>query len=182
MNPNVDRIVAIRNVVIPGVMERLGLAYESLAQDNPRLIYAALRGFGDSRSGDSPYNSWPAFDVVIQAMAGIMGITGTDTGQPIKVGPGVGDIFPGTMLALGIVSALFEARASGRASSSTSPCTTRCCHCVSGLSISIPTPGSCLDRRATVIRCSARSTCSRPPTAGWRSQRRMTIDGNGFAI
>lgn len=97
----------------PGVMERLGLSYESLAQDNPKLIYAALRGFGDPRSGSSPYQEWPAFDIVIQAMAGLMGITGTPDGTPIKVGPGVGDIFPGTLLALGIVSALYESRSSG---------------------------------------------------------------------
>lgn len=98
----------------PGVMERLGLSYESLSAENPRLVYAALRGFGDPRSGESPYQSWPAFDVVVQAMAGIMGITGTEDGTPIKVGPGVGDIFPGTLLALGITSALYEARGSGR--------------------------------------------------------------------
>ncbi|MGW2663753.1 CaiB/BaiF CoA transferase family protein [Nocardia tengchongensis] len=98
----------------PGVMERLGLSYESLAVDNPRLVYAALRGFGDPRSGESLYQSWPAFDVVIQAMAGIMGITGTEDGTPLKVGPGVADIFPGTLLALGVTSALFEARGSGR--------------------------------------------------------------------
>ncbi|MFE9445730.1 CaiB/BaiF CoA transferase family protein [Streptomyces sp. NPDC006602] len=98
----------------PGVMERLGLSYESLAAVNPRLVYAALRGFGDPRSGKSPYQAWPAFDVVIQAMAGIMGVTGTEDGTPIKVGPGVGDIFPGTLLALGVSSALYETRASGR--------------------------------------------------------------------
>ncbi|MGW0177191.1 CaiB/BaiF CoA transferase family protein [Rhodococcus sp. NPDC003322] len=107
-----DADVLVENFT-PGVMERLGLSYESLSAENPRLVYAALRGFGDPRSGDSPYQSWPAFDVVIQAMAGIMGITGTEDGTPIKVGPGVADIFPGTMLALGITSALYEARGSG---------------------------------------------------------------------
>jgi crotonobetainyl-CoA:carnitine CoA-transferase CaiB-like acyl-CoA transferase len=96
-----------------GVMERLGLSYESLRTDNPRLIYAAVRGFGDARSGTSPYQGWPAFDVVVQAMAGIMGITGTEDGTPMKVGPGVGDIFPGALLALGITSALYEARSTG---------------------------------------------------------------------
>jgi crotonobetainyl-CoA:carnitine CoA-transferase CaiB-like acyl-CoA transferase len=108
-----DADVLVENFT-PGVMERLGLSYESLAARNPRLVYAALRGFGDSRSGASPYQSWPAFDVVIQAMAGIMGITGTDDGTPIKVGPGVADVFPGTMLAVGITSALYEARDSGK--------------------------------------------------------------------
>jgi crotonobetainyl-CoA:carnitine CoA-transferase CaiB-like acyl-CoA transferase len=97
-----------------GVMERLGLSYESLSSDNPRLVYAAVRGFGDARSGRSPYLEWPAFDVVVQAMAGLMGITGTEDGDPIKVGPGIGDIYPGTMLALGVTSALYEARGTGR--------------------------------------------------------------------
>ncbi|MBW0090240.1 CoA transferase [Pseudonocardia sp. KRD-184] len=97
-----------------GVMERLGLSYESLCADNPRLVYAAVRGFGDARSGRSPYLEWPAFDVVVQAMAGLMGITGTEDGDPIKVGPGIGDIYPGTMLALGVTSALYEARGTGR--------------------------------------------------------------------
>ncbi|WP_028933424.1 CaiB/BaiF CoA transferase family protein [Pseudonocardia spinosispora] len=108
-----DADVLVENFTA-GVMERLGLSYESLAATNPRLIYATVRGFGDARSGESPYLAWPAFDVVVQAMAGILGITGTEDGVPIKVGPGIGDIFPGTMLALGITSALYEARGSGR--------------------------------------------------------------------
>ena len=51
-----------------GVMEGLGLSYESLATHNPRLVYAALRGFGDPRSGETPYTHWPAYDPVAQAM------------------------------------------------------------------------------------------------------------------
>jgi crotonobetainyl-CoA:carnitine CoA-transferase CaiB-like acyl-CoA transferase len=107
-----DADILIENFSV-GVLDRLGLSYESLAADNPRLIYGAVRGFGDARSGESPYMEWPAFDVVVQAMAGIMGITGTEDGVPIKVGPGVGDIFPGTMLALGVTAALYEARSTG---------------------------------------------------------------------
>ena len=52
----------------PGVMERLGLSYESLAEINPALVYAAIRGFGDPRSGASPYADWPSYDVVAQAI------------------------------------------------------------------------------------------------------------------
>jgi crotonobetainyl-CoA:carnitine CoA-transferase CaiB-like acyl-CoA transferase len=77
-------------------------------------VYATVRGFGDARSGESPYLGWPAFDLVVQAMAGILSITGTEDGTPVKVGPGIGDIFPGTMLALGVISALYEAQASGQ--------------------------------------------------------------------
>ena len=50
-----------------GVMDRLGLGYETLHEVNPKLVYGTLRGFGDPRSGRSPYTDWPAFDVVAQA-------------------------------------------------------------------------------------------------------------------
>jgi len=96
-----------------GVMERLGLGYEVLKQTNPRLVYGALRGFGDERTGASPYVAWPAFDVVAQAMGGIMAITGPDPQTPTKVGPGVGDIVPGMMLAFGVLAAIHNARRTG---------------------------------------------------------------------
>lgn len=96
-----------------GVMERLGLAYETLAAVNPRLVYAAIRGFGDPRTGESPYVSWPAFDVVAQAMGGFLSVTGTSDGAPVKAGPGIGDIFPGALAALGVVAAVRHAEATG---------------------------------------------------------------------
>jgi len=98
----------------PGVMDRLGLPYEVLAEVNPRLVYACIRGFGDPRTGESPYVNRPSFDVVAQAMGGAMGITGPDAETPMKIGPGVGDIFPATLAAFGIMSAVFEARGSGQ--------------------------------------------------------------------
>jgi crotonobetainyl-CoA:carnitine CoA-transferase CaiB-like acyl-CoA transferase len=64
------RLVQTADVLVenfrPGVMERLGLSYESLAEVNPRLVYAAIRGFGDPRTGASPYANWPAYDVAAQ--------------------------------------------------------------------------------------------------------------------
>ena len=96
-----------------GVMERLGLAYETLAAGNPRLVYATIRGFGDPRSGESPYNHWPAYDVVSQAMGGVMGITGPAPEQPMKVGPGIGDTVPAMMMAFGILAAVRHAERSG---------------------------------------------------------------------
>lgn len=96
-----------------GVMDRLGLGYEVLREANPRLVYGALRGFGDRRTGASPYHDWPAFDVVAQAMGGIMAITGPDSATPTKVGPGVGDIVPGMMLAFGVLAAVHHARRTG---------------------------------------------------------------------
>lgn len=97
-----------------GVMDKLGLSYETLREINPKLVYGTLRGFGDQRTGASPYADWPAFDVVAQAMGGIMGITGPDAAHPTKIGPGVGDIVPGMMLAFGVLSAIHHARRTGQ--------------------------------------------------------------------
>ena len=96
-----------------GVMDRLGLSYEMLRQENPRLVYASIRGFGDPRTGRSPYTDWPAYDPVAQAMGGIIGITGADTDTPIKVGPGVGDLVPAAMAAFGVVCAILRAGKTG---------------------------------------------------------------------
>ncbi len=115
----VRRLAAKADVLIEnfrsGVMERLGLGYESLAEINPRLVYGCIRGFGDARTGASPYADWPAYDVVAQAMGGIMGITSTETGgQPTKIGPGVGDIMPAMQCAFGICAALVRAKTTGQ--------------------------------------------------------------------
>ena len=96
-----------------GVMDRLGLSYETLREVNPRLVYGCLRGFGDARTGASPYVDWPAFDVVAQAMGGIIAITGPDANTPTKIGPGVGDIVPGMFLAFGVLAAIHHARRTG---------------------------------------------------------------------
>jgi formyl-CoA transferase len=113
------KLVAQADVLVEnyraGVMERLGLGYETLREHNPRLVYAALRGFGDPRSGASPYAHWPAYDPVAQAMGGIMGITGPQPGgAPTKIGPGVGDIVPAMFLAYGIAAACWQAQRSGQ--------------------------------------------------------------------
>ncbi len=112
------KLAATADVVVenfrPGVMERLGLSYESLAAGNPRLVYAAIRGFGDPRTGESPYAQWPSYDVVAQAMGGMVAMTGPDANTPIKAGPGVGDIFTGMVMAFGIMAALREAEATGK--------------------------------------------------------------------
>jgi crotonobetainyl-CoA:carnitine CoA-transferase CaiB-like acyl-CoA transferase len=96
-----------------GVMERLGLSFEVLHERIPRLTYAAIRGFGDPRTGRSPHADDPAFDIVVQAMAGIMSITGPDADHPMKVGPGVGDIFPAALAAVGILAAVHETARTG---------------------------------------------------------------------
>lgn len=97
-----------------GVMDRFGLGYETLKTRYPKLVYASIRGFGDPRTGESPYANWPAFDIIAQSMGGILGITGADADSPVKVGPGVGDIFPAALAACGILAAVHQVDRTGR--------------------------------------------------------------------
>lgn len=113
----IRKLVAQSDIVVEnfraGVMERLGLSYEELSKIRPGLVYGCIRGFGDARTGRSPYADWPAFDVVAQAMGGIMGITGLAGGEPTKIGAGVGDTIPSLFLTTGILAALHRAKATG---------------------------------------------------------------------
>lgn len=93
----------------PGTMEKLGLGYEVLKEINPRLIYASSTGYGQT----GPYSQRPAYDAVVQAMGGIMSITGQEGGVPTRVGTSVGDITAGLFCGVGILAALHERESSG---------------------------------------------------------------------
>ncbi len=109
-----DADILIENYRV-GVLDKLGVGYEVLREINPRLVYGAIRGFGDARTGESPYNSWPAYDVVAQAMGGIMTITGGEPGgPPTKIGPGVGDTIPAMQCAIGVLAAYTRALKTGQ--------------------------------------------------------------------
>jgi crotonobetainyl-CoA:carnitine CoA-transferase CaiB-like acyl-CoA transferase len=108
-----DRADAVVENSRAGVMERLGVGWETLHDRNARLVYAAIRGFGDPRTGESPYLEWPAFDVVAQAMGGAVAITGSETGETFRCGPSIGDLFPATLAALGVTSALLHVQRTG---------------------------------------------------------------------
>lgn len=96
-----------------GVPEKLMINYESLRAVNPRLVYACIRGFGDPRTGESPYNDWPAYDIIAQAMGGFMSITGYEGGEPLKSGPGIGDLFPAMLMNIGLLAAIHHAQRTG---------------------------------------------------------------------
>jgi len=93
----------------PGVMERLGLDYATLQADNPRLIYASISGFGQQ----GPFADWPAFDLVIQAMSGLMSVTGERDGRATAVGESIADIATGMFAAWGIAAALYDRERTG---------------------------------------------------------------------
>ncbi len=94
----------------PGVMDRLGLGWEALSEINPRLIYVAISGFG--RSG--PNSGQPAYDLIVQALSGIMDATGDPDGSPTMIGEPIGDVAAGLFAAWGISTALFDRERSGR--------------------------------------------------------------------
>ncbi len=89
-----------------GTMERFDLEYETLCERNPELVYASIRGFGDPRTGETDRQGQPSFDLIAQALGGVMEITGQPDGPPTKVGPGIGDLFTATLNAVGILAAL----------------------------------------------------------------------------
>ena len=96
-----------------GVMDRLGVGYEVIRERNPAIVYAALRGFGDPRTGESPYADWPAFDIVAQAMGGFAYVNGPEGEGGYPGGASVGDLYPGTLLALGVIAGVHHARRTG---------------------------------------------------------------------
>ena len=96
-----------------GTMEKFGLEYERLREANSELVYASIRGFGDPRTGETDRQGQPSFDLVAQALGGVMQITGREDGPPTKVGPGIGDLFTATLNAVGILAALHHRERTG---------------------------------------------------------------------
>src|SRR5438105_13620837 len=94
----------------PSVAARLGLDYPSLASANARLIYLSISGFGQQ----GPFAARPAYDLIVQAMSGIMSITGQADGPPTAIGESLADVATGMFGAFAIASALFERSCSGR--------------------------------------------------------------------
>jgi CoA:oxalate CoA-transferase len=94
----------------PGTMEKLGLGYETVKARSPAIIYVAGSGFGQY----GPYAGKPAFDVIVQAMGGIMSITGEEGGPPVRPGVSYGDIAAGLFLCIATLAALQERHVSGQ--------------------------------------------------------------------
>lgn len=87
----------------PGVTKRLGIDFDSVKQLNPNIIYASISGFGQN----SPLASYPAYDIVAQAMSGLMSVTGSPESGPTRSGESIGDVCAGVFASWAISSALF---------------------------------------------------------------------------
>jgi CoA:oxalate CoA-transferase len=101
-----ERLLARADVLVenfrPGVLARLGFGADVLAARFPRLVVASISGFGQT----GPLAQRPAYDVVAQAMGGLMSITGPEDGAPVRVGTSIGDLGAGLFAALGVVASL----------------------------------------------------------------------------
>ncbi|SNT30057.1 formyl-CoA transferase [Noviherbaspirillum humi] len=108
------RLIATADVVVenfrPDVKYRLGIDYDSLAKDNPGLVYASISGFGQT----GPYAARPGFDQIAQGMGGLMSVTGMPGDGPMRVGIPIADLCAGIFAAQGILVALLEREQSGK--------------------------------------------------------------------
>jgi formyl-CoA transferase len=105
----VGRVDVLLENFSPGTMARYGVGSEALRAENPRLIYAASTGFG----GTGPYRDYLGMDITLQAMTGVMTITGQDGAPPTKAGPALADFMGGVHLFGAIVAALYQRSATG---------------------------------------------------------------------
>ncbi|MEM3899046.1 MAG: CaiB/BaiF CoA-transferase family protein, partial [Candidatus Bathyarchaeia archaeon] len=94
----------------PGVTKRLGVDYETISKINPRIIYCSITGFGQT----GPYRDYPAYDIVIEGMGGLMGITSEPDRPPRGVGIAIADIGAGMYAAIAILAALIAREKTGK--------------------------------------------------------------------
>lgn len=94
----------------PGVMDRLGLSPASLLEENPRLVLVSISGFGQ----DGPLQNAPAYDLIAQAMSGLMSVTGWPGGEATRIGISIGDVIPGLYGAIAALAAINERSNTGR--------------------------------------------------------------------
>jgi CoA:oxalate CoA-transferase len=108
-----DALLARADVLVEnyrgGTMEKLGYGYDALKAKYPRLIYAAVSGFGHT----GPYAARPAYDMIAQAMGGVMSLTGHPGGAPVRVGTSTGDITAALFATIGISAALYDREKTG---------------------------------------------------------------------
>lgn len=93
----------------PGVVNRLGIDYEAVKAENPRIVYSSISGFGQT----GPYREKPAYDQMMQGLGGIMSLTGDPDGQPQKIGVALADIGAGMLAAYAVMTALFHRERTG---------------------------------------------------------------------
>lgn len=110
----IKKLIQTSDVIIhnfkTGTMEKFGLSYESVQKMNEKIIYCSITGFGET----GPYRNMPGYDFLVQAMSGLMSITGNEASGPQKMGVAIVDVLTGLYANIGIQAALLERRKSGK--------------------------------------------------------------------
>jgi CoA:oxalate CoA-transferase len=110
-----ERLLGVADVLVenfrPGVLDRMGYDWTALHASWPRLVLASVSGFGQT----GPYATRPAYDMVVQAMGGIMSVTGHPGGEPTRVGTSIGDLTAALFCTIGVVTALYDRALTGEA-------------------------------------------------------------------
>ena len=96
----------------PDVARQIGIDYASLKDENPRLVYASISGFG----ANGPYGGWPGVDQIAQGMSGFMSLTGNSSSGPMRVGIPIADLTAGMWAAIGVLAALLNRTVTGAGS------------------------------------------------------------------
>ncbi len=159
----------------PGVMTRLGLGWEALHARNPRLVLGSISGFGQT----GPYAGRGGFDLMVQAMSGLMSVTGPKDGPPYRIPLAISDVGAGLYLTIGVLAAL-QARATrlARASGSRPRCSKPRCRWASTRRPTISPTASARPSSARRIAAPRPTRCSRHPTAGSPSAARSRISSS----
>jgi crotonobetainyl-CoA:carnitine CoA-transferase CaiB-like acyl-CoA transferase len=109
----IRRLMAMSDVVVEnfktGSMKKYGLAYDDVKEDNHRLVYCSITGFGQT----GPYATRPGYDFLVQGMGGIMSLTGEPDGEPQRVGVPIADLMAGMYAAVSINAAIYRAKSTG---------------------------------------------------------------------
>jgi CoA:oxalate CoA-transferase len=98
----------------PGLLDEMGIGYKALSEHNPGLVYVCISGFGSMEGYLGPYSKRPAYDIVAQAMSGLMNTNGQADGPPTWLGVALGDIVSGMNAAYAVMLALYERTRTGR--------------------------------------------------------------------
>lgn len=155
------RVDVVLENFAPGTMDRYGIGAAALRAENPRLIYASSTGYGNA---PGPYRDFLGMDITLQAMVGVMSVTGEEGGPPLKTAAAFADFIAGTHLYAGIVSALYARAESGE-----------------GATVDISMQDCVLPTLATALGSYYVADAQQPPRAGNRHPGRALAPYNVYA-
>src|SRR4051812_39744092 len=178
---HVRTLAADADVVVenfrPGVMDRLGLGYDELRAGRPELVYCSITGFGAGAGA-----ALPGYDLLVQALGGLMSITGDPDGEPQKVGVALVDVITGLFAAVGILAAVRHRERTGEGQRVDVDLLSCLLAALVNQGAGYTLAGAVPDASATPIRASRPTSCSPPPRGTWSSPSATTSSSSLSAV